>query len=235
MKTLFLTAVVVCGATCFAYHFRGELQIAGPIDSLIHGQPEQDFEWPPKLNEPYPDLHLVDQTGSSMRLSDYKGKIILVEPIGIPCPACQAFCGGHTVGGFQGVQPQPGLPSIEKSARQHGRFDLSDERIVKVYLLLYSKNMRAPTPRDAKAWAEHFGMDRTKNEIVLAGLSSMTGDESYAMIPGMQLIDQDFILRVDSTGRSSRQHDLYRDLLPRVGKLLRGTSTPRRRGVVHSE
>ena len=163
----------------------------------------------------------MDQTGSPTRLSDYKGKVILVEPIGVPCPACQAFCGGNMVGGFQGVQPQPGLPSIQESARQHGRFGLSDERIVKVYLLLYSMNMRAPTPRDAKAWAEHFGMDRKKNEIVLAGLSSMISDESYAMIPGMQLIDQDFILRVDSTGRTSRTHDLYRDLLPRVGQLLR--------------
>ena len=118
MKTLFLTAVVVCGAAFFVYHFRGELLIADPIDSLIHGQPEQDFEWPPKLNEPYPDLHLVDQTGSPTRLSDYKGKVILVEPIGIPCPACQAFCGGNMVGGFQGVQPQPGLPSIQASAQQ---------------------------------------------------------------------------------------------------------------------
>jgi len=58
-KNIFLTAFVVYGATFLADHFRGELQIAGPIDSLIRGQPEQEFEWPPKLNEPYPDLHLV--------------------------------------------------------------------------------------------------------------------------------------------------------------------------------
>lgn len=233
MKTSFLTAIVVCGATFFAYHFRGELHIAGPIDSLIHGQPQQEFEWPPKLNEPYPDLHLVDQTGRPTRLSDFKGKIILVEPIGMPCPACQAFCGAHTVGGFKGVQPQSGLPSIAESARLHGRFDLSDERIVKVHLLLYSMSMRAPTPGDARAWAEHFGLDRTKNEIVLAGLPSMISDESYAMIPGMQLIDQDFILRVDSTGRMNRQHDLYRQLLPGVGTLLRHGDGGRQRKPVN--
>ena len=126
------------------------------------------------------------------------------------------FGGGHHVGGFRGIRPQPGLPSIEEAARAYGRFDLSDRRIVKVYLLLYSMKMRAPTPADAKAWAEHFGLDRAENEIVLAGLPSMIGDDSYAMIPGLQLIDREFILRVDSTGRTRRPHDLYRDLLPRV-------------------
>jgi cytochrome oxidase Cu insertion factor (SCO1/SenC/PrrC family) len=85
MKTLFLTAFVACGAAFLAYNFRGELHIAGPIDALISGQPKQDFDWPPKLNEPYPDLHLIDQTGSPTRLSDFKGKVILVEPIGMPC------------------------------------------------------------------------------------------------------------------------------------------------------
>jgi thiol-disulfide isomerase/thioredoxin len=221
MKPIFLTAIIVCVATFLAYHYRSELQIAAPIESFLHGQPKQDFAWPPQLNEPYPDLHLVDQTGTAVRLSDFKGKIILVELIGIPCPACQAFSGGHKVGGFKGVAPQPDLASIEESARKYGRFDLSNERIVKVHVLLYSMSMRAPTPRDAKAWADHFGLDRSKNEIVLAGLSSMISEETYQMIPGTQLIDQEFILRVDSTGRSARKHDLYRVLLPHVRKLLR--------------
>jgi hypothetical protein len=225
MRTLFLTLVAVCGTACIAYHFRYELHIAGPIDSLISGRARQSFDWPPKLKAPYPDLNLMDQDGNPTRLSDFKGKIILVEPIGMPCKACQAFCGGHSVGGFKGIPPQPGLPSIEESARKYGRFDLSDERIVKVYLLLYIKKMQAPTRRDAKAWAEHFGMNRSKNEIVLAGLPSMIGKDSYAMIPGLQLIDRDFILRADSTGRTSQQHDLYRDLLPRVRRMLSASAT----------
>ena len=233
MKAFFLTSVLVCGAAFLAYHFRGELNIAGPIDQLISGQPEQDFDWPPKLNEPYPDVHLVDQEGNPTRLSEFKGKVILVEPIGMPCKACQAFCGGHEVGGFKGIKPQPNLPSIEESARKYGRFDLSDKRIVKVHLLLYSLSMKAPTPSDAKAWAEHFGLERSENEIVLTGLASMMSDETYEMIPGMQLIDQDFILRIDSTGRRVRQHDLYRDLLPRVRGMLGGTSKPRRRLIIN--
>jgi hypothetical protein len=53
----------------------------------------------------------------------------------------------------------------------------------------------------------------------------MIGDESFAMIPGVQLVDRDFILCVDSTGRSNQQHDLYRDLLPRVPSLLSSDGT----------
>ena len=54
----------------------------------------------------------------------------------------------------------------------------------------------------------------------------MISDESYAMIPGLQLIDQEFILRVDATGPPRPGKDLYRDLLPRVPALLRDRAHP---------
>jgi cytochrome oxidase Cu insertion factor (SCO1/SenC/PrrC family) len=40
--------------------------------------------WPPQLGQPYPDLELVDQTGQKTRLSSFKGKVILIEPVGMP-------------------------------------------------------------------------------------------------------------------------------------------------------
>ena len=88
-------------------------------------------------------------------------------------------------------------------------------------------DMKVPTPRDAQAWAKHFGLERSRNEIVLTGLPSMICNESFAMIPGMHLIDRDFVLRLDSTGRANQRHDLYRELLPRVRSLLdRAGNTP---------
>jgi hypothetical protein len=224
MRTILLTSVVVCGTIFLAFHFEEQLQIAGSTLLSCGWATTQDFDWPPKLNEPYPDLQLLDQEGTPTRLSKFKGNIILLEPIGMPCKACQAFSGGHVRGGFQGIPPQPGLPSIEESARMYGGFELSDERIVKIHLLLYGLDMRAPTAEDARAWAEHFGLERANNEIVLAGLPWMIGNTSYQMIPGLQLIDKDGILRVDSTGRSNQQHDLYRELLPKVREMLHGTS-----------
>lgn len=73
-----------------------------------------DFPWPPKLGEPFPDLELVSHTGASVRLSDFSGKIVLVEPIGMTCAACNAFSGAGHGGGYQNVIPQENLPSIEK-------------------------------------------------------------------------------------------------------------------------
>lgn len=179
-----------------------------------------DLRWPPRVGEPYPDLELIDQTGRPVRLSSFKGSVIVVEPVGMTCPACQAFSGAHRYGSVGGVVPQRGLPSIEEMfPRFTNGLSLSDERIVLVQLLLYSLSMGAPSPDDARRWAEHFRMDRAKNRVVLAGTPDLLGQASYDMIPGFQLVDRNFILRVDSTGHQPR-HDLYRTLLPMVAQLL---------------
>ena len=69
--------------------------------------------WPPVVGESYPDLELINSDGQTVHLSDYSGKVLLIEPIGMTCPACQAFVGGHEYGGFGRVKPQKNLESIE--------------------------------------------------------------------------------------------------------------------------
>lgn len=176
--------------------------------------------WPPEKNRTYPDLELVNQEGSVTRLSDFRGKVILLEPVGIPCQACVAFSGGHTAGAFEGVEPQAGLESIEEYARRYGRIRLDNERIVHVQLLLFNHDMQAPTEEQVRAWAEHFNLYRSKNDVVLAGTASMATKASRALIPGFQLIDKDFILRADSTG-DEPQDNLYSKLLPLLRKLVK--------------
>lgn len=41
------------------------------------------FPWPPTPGEAYPDLRLVDHRGQRVQLSSLRGKVILVEPIGM--------------------------------------------------------------------------------------------------------------------------------------------------------
>ena len=41
------------------------------------------FAWPPKLDEPYPDLVLQDYQGERVELSSFRGKVLLIEPIGM--------------------------------------------------------------------------------------------------------------------------------------------------------
>jgi hypothetical protein len=178
-------------------------------------------EWPPKLDKPYPDLELVDQAGQKVKLSSFKGRVILVETVGMNCSACQAFAGAHETGAFEGVAPQKGLESIEKLFAKHAGIPFDDSRFVFVQLLLYSMSMKAPTADDARRWAEHFGMERSGDRIVLAGEPWLLGTASYDLIPGFQLIDQHFVQRSDSTGHQPR-HNLYTHLLPMVGKLVEG-------------
>ena len=41
------------------------------------------FAWPPVAGEAYPDLELLDHRGNVVRLSDFTGKVVLVEAIGM--------------------------------------------------------------------------------------------------------------------------------------------------------
>ncbi|MBC8354239.1 MAG: hypothetical protein H8E66_19775 [Planctomycetes bacterium] len=175
--------------------------------------------WPPEKNRTYPDIELVDQEGNVTRLSDFKGKVILVEPIGIPCEACIAFSGGHEFGAFEGIKPQQDLESIESYAKQFGSIRLDDHRVVRVQVLLFNQSMEAPSQAEAVAWAQHFQMRRSRNEVVLVGTQALATKESRDLIPGFHLIDKHFILRSDSTGQEPVDN-LYSKLLPQIRKLI---------------
>ncbi len=178
--------------------------------------------WPPVVGQAYPEVELVDQEGNPTRLSSFKGRVILVEPIGMACPACQAFAGAFTPrGAYGGASAQQGLSSIDELLPQFAKTKLDDPRLVYVQLLLYDmSSSRAPAAADAKAWAKHFGMERSRDRVVLAGDERYVNQASYDMIPGFQLIDRDFVLRSDSTGHNPKEN-LYDKLLPMIPGLLR--------------
>jgi len=41
------------------------------------------FPWPPTRGESYPDVALLDHRGEQVQLSSFKGKVLLVELIGM--------------------------------------------------------------------------------------------------------------------------------------------------------
>lgn len=180
-----------------------------------------DGPWPPLVGQPYPDLQLCDQRGQTVRLSDFAGKVILLELAAIPCKGCQAFAGGNRCGGFAGVEVQSNLGSIHQYARQYGGVTLGENKdLVFVQLLLYGRAMGSPTPQEVTGWANHFDMDRDAGEIVLQGSDAMLSRATYQMIPGFHLIDRDFVLQYDSSGHHP-SCDLYRELLPALGRMSR--------------
>lgn len=177
-------------------------------------------DWPPVSGQTFPDLVLADQSGETVHLSDFEGKVILVEYAAIPCMGCQAFAGGKQHGPFGDFSVQSGLDSIENYAQKYAGVKLGSNDVVFVQVLLYGKSLSAPTQSEVTGWAEHFGMDRDENKIVLRGDPSMLTRETYEMIPGFHLIDRDFVLRSDSCGHQPND-DLYSDLLPMLRTLAR--------------
>ena len=176
--------------------------------------------WPPQIGQEYPDLELIDQDGKRWNLSRFKGQVVLVEPIGMNCPACQSFAGAHIKGAYGNIIPQRGLEDFEGYFKSYtGGLSLEDDGIVLVELLLYDLTMGHPTVKDAKGWAEHFGMKSKNNQFVVIPARDMRNQASYDLIPGYQLIDKNFELRSDSTGHHP-EDDLWRTLLPMVPKVL---------------
>ncbi len=53
------------------------------LSSALSGGKRLAFDWPPTVGEAYPDLVLRDQHGTWVTLSDHRGKVILIEPVGM--------------------------------------------------------------------------------------------------------------------------------------------------------
>jgi peroxiredoxin len=181
--------------------------------------PQVLAQWPPTVNQRYPDLTLFNSRGQIVQLSRFRGKILLVEPIGMTCKACNAFSGGNRRGGFSGRRSQKGIKSIEEYLPTYGGgIKLSHPDLILVQIIFFNLGMKSPTTSDLKAWETHFGFDRNPNVYVL-GASADMRKRSKKYIPGFYLVDSSFILRADSTGHHPT-HNLYKQLIPAVKRLL---------------
>lgn len=187
---------------------------------LVHNA--SDVQWPPQLNQQYPDLTLSDLNGDLVKLSTLQagGKVLLIEPVGLSCKACQAFAGGHRIGGLFGYAPQPGLRSMQEYIKLYGRSsDLKNENLVVVQILFYGSqgDNRCPTMAEAQQWAKHFKRF-SPNTVFLLADESLIGPDTRKMIPGFQLVDKQFVLRSDA-GNPPRQ-DLFKTLIPQISTVL---------------
>jgi hypothetical protein len=179
--------------------------------------------WPPVIGQAYPDLTLTNTSGEKVKLSKFKGSILLIEPIGMSCPACNAWSGAGdgSISGFKGVEPQADLRSIESSLPKYsGGIRLDDPNITYISVILYDPALQAPTLADAQAWSQHFHHSSKPNRVVLFADAGFLGPASYNMIPGFHLVDANFTLRSDATGHNPR-NNLYTELLPLLGGLVR--------------
>ncbi len=180
----------------------------------------QPSVWPPQLNQPYPNLELIDQDGQKFKLSDLKGRVIIIEPTGMNCPACQAFSGAHDYGAYENNAVEQHSRSFRKIFPKYAKnLKLPSKEVFFVQLLLYDMKMGAPRPEDAAKWAKHFNIRKKDYHIVAVSPYDLRSQASYNLVPGFQLIDRDFILRSDSSGHHPK-HNLYTQLIPMTPKLV---------------
>lgn len=194
----------VCGAVLFAF-----VACSSPV-----------HPWPPQTLETYPDLELFDESGSTVRLSDFHGRVLLLEPVRMACPASQSFNGAQNWGSFGAVLPQAGVPELEKLLHVYAGSSLgktSDLRVIEI--IYFNMENAPPSPADLREWNKHFHLHE-RNIIVLGAPARLVDEDAKGMVPGFQLVDRNFILRADATGSSPRA-DLYKDLFPQIPKLLR--------------
>lgn len=176
--------------------------------------------WPPVVGEEYPDLELINSDGEMVHLSDYAGNVLLIEPIGMTCKACQAFAGGNLIGGFGKIKPQSDLESIEEYLPRYSNgTSLYDPSITYIQLIFYNLKNTHPSADDLAQWEDHFETNAHNNIVVLGATEQMIGTTAFRMIPGFQLVDRDFILRADGAGHKAPDN-IYTDLLPMVPELI---------------
>lgn len=181
-------------------------------------------DWPPTVGQFYPNIVLKNQNGQTTAISDFRGKVVLIELVGLTCRACHAFAGGNDPGRprFRGITPQPNLPSIERYAVGYAKVSLSRPDVVFVQLVLYGMDgQTAPLEEDVRDWAQHFELRTSEDEYVLVGDARFISPETRRLIPGFHLVDQNGILR--SISSNDPRHDpLDSSLLPKLAGLVKG-------------
>lgn len=156
--------------------------------------------WPPQLGKPFPDLVFFDQEGKEVQLSTYKGKVILLQWAAATSPGSISQAGGSASKPFQGTPAQVGLWRLDKELAEAG-VQVESSDLVWLQVLLYGPTEDVPTQEDARAWAKHFGLAERPRTEVLYGDERYEVEGTRGLVPGYFVIDRDFALRFDRTGR----------------------------------
>src|SRR6266542_4130936 len=94
----------------------------------------------PQVGKPAPDFTVTDINGKTHKLSDYKGKIVVLEEYNLDCP----FCANHfKSGAMQELQAYAGSKGV-------------------VWLVINSVNAKNPGYRDAAAAKKEFQAQKMK-------------------------------------------------------------------------
>ncbi len=179
--------------------------------------------WPPMMNKTYPIFSLIDQEGKPFKISDFQGKVVIVENIDMSTPEAQSLSGARTLGPYGGEASKfdSNLQPINEIIGRYteGKVALPHPDIIIVKVIYYNQKGEQPMPADAASWAQHFKLNKAENVIVAVPDKDMRSLATSAILGGYQLIDRAFNLRVDASGPKPK-HNLEMTLIPLIPKLL---------------
>ena len=187
------------------------------IDRLVSSSPTG--QWSPTVGQTAPTLQVVDHRGEPFDLANLTEKVVLLEYVGMQCPACQSLSDAESFGTFGGVSAQPMLQSVKQLLERFGAgTDIQDDRLVFAQLILYDLDTGSPSFETVQDWASHFQFDQRPNHYVLKGTPQLQSKIPTSMVPGFLLIDKQGLVRCLSD--KSDPLVLYEELLPMVPRLL---------------
>ena len=177
--------------------------------------------WPPVENRPYPDMELINQDGTTTRLSNLAGEVIIIQHVAMNCPVSQAWTGANEKDkkAYGLCFPSRRIKTFTDTMKEFTGIDPLNSGINFVQIIYYDMEGKNPTLEDAKAWADHFDLRTAENEYVLIANEKMAGRKSNLLIPGFHLIDRAFVLRSDCAGPLSKRN-LYNHFFTQLSSMI---------------
>jgi peroxiredoxin len=129
-----------------------------------------------EIGKPAPDFTATDITGKAIKLSDYKGKIVVLESYNLDCP----FCANH----------------FKTGAMQELQADLTAKGVV--WLMVNSVNASHPSYRSSEAAKKEWDSEKLKATAWIDDSSGKIGKEY-----GMKTTPQMFV--IDASGNLAYQ------------------------------
>jgi peroxiredoxin len=161
-----------------------------------------------EVGKPAPDFTAKDINGKTHKLSDYKGKIVVLESYNLDCP----FCANHFKTGA--------MQELQEWATSKGA----------VWLLVNSVNAKSPSHRSPEAATKESEKNKIKATAWIDDSSGKVG-KLYGMktTPHMFVISKDGVLaydgaiddRAEDSGDPRKARNYVREA---IGKLLAGES-----------
>ena len=141
-----------------------------------------------QVNQPAPDFTATDINGKAIKLSDFKGKIIVLESYNLDCP----FCHNHFATGA--------MQELQNEVTSKGG----------VWLMVNSVNPKNPSHRNPEAANKEWTAEKIKATAWLDDSAGTIG-KAYGMrtTPHMFVIDKNGVLAYDGAidDQATPDHD----------------------------